>query len=75
MNNWNEIVTLKGRLTLVILHMKILIPKRGKNKNVSTEITVTFMFLRKDYEKERGRQEHERGEERKNQTLNLQQKN
>lgn len=55
--------------------MKILIPKRGKNKNVSTEITVTFMFLRKDYEKERGRQEHERGEEGKNQTLNLQQKN
>ena len=56
MNNWNEIVRLKERLTLVILHMKILILKRGKNKNVSIEIIVTVMFLRKDYEKERGRQ-------------------
>ena len=33
------------------------------------------MFLRKDYEKERGRQGHKRGEERKKQALNLQQKN
>lgn len=38
---------------LVILHMKILIPERRKNKNVSTEIIVTLIFLRKDYEKER----------------------
>lgn len=55
--------------------MKILILKRGKNKNVSIEIIVTVMFLRKDYEKERGRQGHKRGEERKKQALNLQQKN
>jgi len=51
---------------LVILHMKILILKRGKNKNVSTEIIITLMFLRKDYEKERGRQDIKEGKKERN---------
>ena len=63
MNNWNEIVGLKGSLLLVILHMKILILERGKNKNVSTEITVTHVSEKRLWEREEGRDIKERKKE------------